>query len=196
MPTKGSRVPVREALLEAAYVLFSRNGIRAVGVDSIIARAGVAKMSFYRYFPSKDDLVLAFLDRREKVWTFDWLASEMKTRAASPADQLLVIFDMFDEWFQSDDYDGCSFIRTMLETFGPAEKQEVLSAARSHLANVRVMVQRAAEEAHLPRPGELAFDWQMLMSGSIVAASYGDKRAAKRARAMGELLLASKYRKD
>jgi AcrR family transcriptional regulator len=191
MPTRGSSKPVREALIEVAYELFSRNGIRPVGVDSIIARAGVAKMSFYRYFPSKDRLVLAFLDRREKVWTYEWLAGEMKTRAAAPVDRLLVIFDIFDEWFQRDGYEGCSFIRTMLETLVP-EENEVLGAARSHLANLRLMVQRVAEEAALPRPDELASDWQLLMSGSIVAASYGDKGAAIRARAMGELLLASR----
>jgi AcrR family transcriptional regulator len=195
MPSKGSSRPVREALIEAAYELFSRNGIRGVGVDSIIARAGVAKMSFYRYFPSKDHLVLAFLDRREKIWTYEWLVAEMKGRAAAPADQLLVIFDIFDEWFQRKDFEGCSFIRTMLETLAP-EQNEVLGAARSHFANVRLMLQRVAEEANLPRPVEFAFEWQILMSGSIVAAADGDKLAGKHAREVGEILLAQAYRKE
>jgi AcrR family transcriptional regulator len=59
--------PVRERILETSYELFSRRGIRAVGVDELIERAGVAKASLYRHFPSKDDLVVAFLERREHL---------------------------------------------------------------------------------------------------------------------------------
>jgi AcrR family transcriptional regulator len=58
----------RQRILDTAYDLFSHRGIRAVGTDELIERAGVAKATFYRHFPSKDDLVLAFLDQRERVW--------------------------------------------------------------------------------------------------------------------------------
>src|SRR5713101_3141881 len=71
----------RERILEAAYDLFSREGIRAVGIDSIIERSGVARMTLYRHFRSKDDLVLAFLERREARWTRDWLQREAERRA-------------------------------------------------------------------------------------------------------------------
>jgi hypothetical protein len=63
----------RERVLAAAYDLFSHKGVRGVGVDSIIASAGVAKMTFYRHFPAKENLVLAFLRRREQLWTLGWL---------------------------------------------------------------------------------------------------------------------------
>ena len=67
----------RERILEAAYPLFSRSGIRAVGVDTIVEAAGVAKMTLYRNFPSKDDLALAFLEMREERWTRAWLWTEV-----------------------------------------------------------------------------------------------------------------------
>ena len=64
----------RERILETAYDLFSRQGTRAVGVDTIIAGSGVAKMTLYRNFASKDDLIVAFLERREERWTRAWLS--------------------------------------------------------------------------------------------------------------------------
>lgn len=186
--TRRSSAVVREKLVDAAYELFSRQGIRAVGVDTIIARAGVAKMTFYRHFPSKEDLVLAFLDRREQVWTRGWLEEEIKRRASTPRDQLLTIFELFEEWFQRDDFEGCSFIDTMLETQGNPESR-VLSATRSHLAKIRLLVQSLAVEAGLREPRELAWSVQLIMAGSIVAARYGDPEAARRARRSAEMLI-------
>ncbi|MDQ6877428.1 MAG: TetR/AcrR family transcriptional regulator [Candidatus Dormibacteraeota bacterium] len=184
MVTKRS---VRENLLTAAYELFSQKGIKAVGVDEIIGRAGVAKMTFYRHFPTKDDLVLAFLERREQLWTREWLEAEISKRGGSPKERLLTIFDIFDEWFNRNDFEACSFIRTMFETLAP-EESRVLSASRAYLANIRDVVQRLAEEAEVPRPAELAAKWQLLMAGSIVAAAYGDRKAARHAKETAELL--------
>ena len=76
----GGRPSARERILDTAYELFSRHGTRAVGVDRIIAECGIAKMTLYRNFPSKDDLILAFLERREELWTRAWLQAE----AAAP----------------------------------------------------------------------------------------------------------------
>jgi AcrR family transcriptional regulator len=75
----------RERVLETAYRLFSRHGTRAVGVDRIIAESGVAKMTLYRNFASKDDLILAFLELREERWTRGWLQDTVEARAATPA---------------------------------------------------------------------------------------------------------------
>ena len=63
-------------------------------------------MTLYRHFGSKDALVLAFLDRREARWTKDWLQHEVERRAVDPAERLLAIFDVFDEWFQREDFEG------------------------------------------------------------------------------------------
>jgi len=160
-----------------------------VGIDTIIARAGVAKMSFYRHFPSKDELVLAFLQKREQLWTHEWLEAEVNRRAVTPRKRLLAIFDVFDEWFQREDFEGCSFINVLLEVVDadhPARQ-----ATTSHLANIRVLLRALAEGAGVARSDDFARKWHILMKGSIVAAGEGDRLAARRAQEVGRLLLAA-----
>jgi AcrR family transcriptional regulator len=178
----------RQRVLGAAYDLFSRQGIRSVGVDTIIAQAGVAKMTFYRHFPTKDDLVLAFLEKREQLWTHEWLEAEVKRRATSPRRQLLAIFDVFDEWFHRRDFEGCSFINVLIETVEPGP---VRKASAWHLANIRVFLRMLAQGAGAADPDDFARKWHVLMKGSIVAAGEGDRLAARRARDVGKVLLAS-----
>jgi AcrR family transcriptional regulator len=105
----------RERILLTAYDLFARNGIRAVGVDRIVAESGVAKTTLYRHFASKDDLVVAALALREELWSRDWLEREVEQRGGPAAARLLAIFDVFGEWFRTDDYEGCLFTRALLE---------------------------------------------------------------------------------
>jgi AcrR family transcriptional regulator len=177
----------RERILDTAYDLFSHHGIRAVGVDRIIATSGVAKMSLYRHFQSKEALVLAFLQEREKRWTMEWLHAEVTGRAEDGAGRMLAIFDVFDEWFQQDDFEGCSFINVLLE-FGDVD-HPIRVASTGHLATIRGLVQEFAAETAVADPEGVACQWHILMKGSIVAAGEGDRLAAKRAQALGELLL-------
>ncbi len=180
-------IGARQRILESAYELFSRRGIRAVGIEEILERARVAKATLYRHFPSKDDLVLAFLEQREQLWTRDWVEREARSRATKPDEQLLAIFDAFDEWFHKDDFEGCSFINVMLECADrnhPIGKASIL-----HLANIRSLLTQLATEAGLRDPDTFAHSWHILMKGSIVAAGEGDQNAAKRAKAMGRALI-------
>jgi AcrR family transcriptional regulator len=184
-PTGG----VRDRILAAAYALFSRHGIRAVGVDAIIRESGVAKMTLYRHFPSKDDLVLAFLGRRETLWGTVWLRAEVERRASKPRDRLLAIFDVFGEWFRVPGFEGCSFINVMLETTD--RHSPIRKASVECLARVRASVQELAAAAGVGDPADFAAKWHILMKGSIVAAAEGDVDAARRAREVGALLLAA-----
>ena len=177
----------RERILEAAYPLFSRSGIRAVGVDTIVEAAGVAKMTLYRNFPSKEDLALAFLALREERWTRAWLWSEVSQRADEPTERLLAIFDVFGEWFARDDFEGCSFINVLLEQ--DTLDDPVREASVKHLANIRELIQELAEQAGIDDPDAFSRQWHILMKGSIVAAGEGDRDAALRARELGVLLL-------
>jgi AcrR family transcriptional regulator len=176
----------RERILTAAYELFARRGIRDVGVDEVIERAGVAKASLYRHFPSKNDLVIAFLELREERWTVDWVEAEARRRGATPEEQLLAVFDLFDEWFHRVDFEACSFINVLLE-MGPAHPAGAASV--QHLANIRSIVSELAEEAGLREPDSFARSWHILMKGSIVSAAEGDTEAAQRARSMARLLI-------
>jgi len=187
-PITGATRNARERILDTAYELFSRNGIRAVGVDRIIAESGVAKMTLYRHFGSKDELVLEFLRRREQRWTQEWLQAEVEQRADDPAERLLAIFDVFDAWFRTDDFDGCSFINVLLELTDRASP--VRRATVGHLATIRSFLQRLAADAGVADPEDFARRWHILMKGSIVAAGEGDREAARRAQAIGKLLLA------
>jgi AcrR family transcriptional regulator len=176
----------RERILDAAYELFSRRAIRDVGIDEVIERAGVAKATLYRHFPSKDDLVIAFLERREERWTIAWVEAEARRRGTTPEEQLLAIFELFDEWFHRDDFEACSFINVLLE-MGPGHP--VGRASVRHLESIRSVVSRLAEEAGLRDPESFARSWHILMKGSIVSASEGDAEAAQRARSMAQLLI-------
>jgi AcrR family transcriptional regulator len=177
----------RESVLKTAYELFSRHGTRAVGVDRIIEESGVAKMTLYRNFASKDDLILAFLERREAQWTRAWLQSEVQARADTPGGRLLATFDTLGEWFCKEGFEGCSFINVMLEVTEPGHP--VRAAAVTHLAAIRAFLAGLAEEAGVADPDAFARQWHILMKGSLVAAGEGDVHAAARARELGELLL-------
>ena len=182
------QITARDRILESAYDLFSRHGVRAVGVDEVIKRASVAKATLYRHFASKDDLVLTFLQQREELWTKDWVEAEARRRGSTGEEQLLAIFDLFDEWFQRDDFEGCSFINVLLEM---NDRETAIGGASAvHLANIRSIIETLAREAGLRDPEQFAHSWHILMKGSIVAAGEGDSQAAKRAQAMGRLLIA------
>ncbi|WAL67501.1 TetR/AcrR family transcriptional regulator [Amycolatopsis cynarae] len=183
-----TRSDARERIVTTAYDLFSRRGIRGVGIDEVIARSGVAKATLYRHFPSKEALVLAFLDRREQLWTVGFVEAQARRRGETPVDRLLAIFDVFDGWFRRrEEFDTCSFINVLLE-MGPAHP--LGQASIRYLANIRALVRTLAEEAGLADPEGFAHSWHILMKGSIVAATEGDLDAALRARDMGRDLLA------
>ena len=177
---------VRTRILDTAYDLFSKRGVRAVGIDEVIEKADVAKATLYRHFPSKDELVLAFLQRREQRWTYEWLAADATRRGSSPQEQLLAIFDVFDEWFRREDFEGCSFINILLE-MGP--DHPLGTASTTHLQNIRSFLSDLATQAGIADPEAFARAWHILMNGSIVAAMEGDHEAAQRAKTLAQLLL-------
>ena len=148
----------------------------------------MAKRTLYRHFASKDDLIVEFLRLREERWTKDWLQGEVERRATLPDERLLAIFDVFHDWFQQDDLEGCSFINVLLEVDDRASP--VRKASVDHLAEIRVFLTRLAVEAGIEHPDDFARRWHILMKGSIVAAQEGDREAAHRAQEVGKLVLA------
>ncbi len=176
----------RQRLIKAAYDLFSRDGVSQVGIDTILAKSGCAKASLYSNFKTKVDLAIAFLDRREAVWTRGWLESEIKRRASTPEGRLLAIFDVFDGWFQKKSFEGCSFINVLLES---KLDSPVRKAAAIHLAKIRAIVRGLAEEANLRESEKFAQAWHMLMKGSIVSAGEGNRNAARDAKCAARLVL-------
>ena len=183
-PVAGS---TRERILDAAYELFSRHGTQSVGINAVIAHAGVAKRTLYRHFESKDELVVEFLRLREERWTKNWLHGEVERRATAPDERLLAIFDVFHDWFQREDMEGCSFVNVLLEV--DDRTSPVRDAAVEHLAAIREFLATLAREAGIEDPEAFARRWHILMKGSIVSAQEGDLEAARRAQEVGRVLL-------
>ena len=105
----------RDRILETAFALFYARGIRAVGVDLIIAESGVAKATFYKHFPAKDQLVLAYLDKVDGVWSGQ-LRTAAEAAGEAADDQLVGMFDALVSACRRDGYRGCAFINAAAES--------------------------------------------------------------------------------
>jgi AcrR family transcriptional regulator len=177
----------RERIITTAYDLFTRRGIGAVGVDEVVEKSDVAKTTLYRHFPSKEDLVLAFLEEREQQWTVEVMDRQPRKRADDPEGQLLAIFDVMDDWFhRRTDYEACSFIKVLFEM---GAEGRVGDACIAHLNNIRDIVRTRAELAGLRNATEFAWSFNILIKGSIVCAAEGDPDAARRAKAIAAWLI-------
>lgn len=186
MTTPATSSP-RDRILETAAQLFYGQGIRAVGVDTIIAQAQVAKMSFYKHFPSKADLVLAFLSKRDADWRA-WLEGAVPRLAPRVKDRPLAVFDALAERFETKDFRGCAFINTMVETAN--REDEAHRAAATHKAAVQTYLAKLLVEAG--HPSGLAEDLLLLMDGAVVAAvRKGSSDPAHRAKALAATILAA-----
>jgi AcrR family transcriptional regulator len=176
----------RERTLLTAYELFRSHGVTAVGVDRIVAEAGVAKTTLYRHFRSKEELVLAVLGRHEQVWTVGWLERVSLDGGDPPEARILAIFDAFGDWFRQETYRGCLFTNVALEERAGSP---VLTDAIAKLKQVREVIATLADEAGIADPTEFALRIQMLLFGAIVEAVIGDLDVARSAREVARLLL-------
>jgi AcrR family transcriptional regulator len=109
-----STLKARDRILLTAHELFYRHGIRATGVDRLISESGVAKLTFYRHFPSKDDLVLAFLEYRHDLW-MGWFEDALARHGATPGGGLAPVCGALREWFAKPEFRGCAFINAVAE---------------------------------------------------------------------------------
>jgi AcrR family transcriptional regulator len=170
----------RDHLVETALGLFMRDGFHATGIDAILAEAGVAKMTLYNHFKSKDELILAALRLRDEQF-LEWLVSAVEARADKPRGRLLALFGALDEWINRPDFSGCAFINASAEYGRPDDP--IHQAAAEHKRQVRDYIRRIAESAGAADADSLADILNLLMEGAIVSAYVGGKRdAAKLAR--------------
>jgi AcrR family transcriptional regulator len=179
------RPDLRARILDTAAELFYRDGIRSVGVDRIAAESGVAKMTLYYHFRSKDDLVAAWLRRRDEEW-MRWLEAAVERRNGN---SLLGVFEALREWFETPDFRGCAFINAHAELgwSSPAATEIVASHKRS-LAEYLARLARAEGVAD---PDALARKLLLLADGAIVTASIQrDPRVADDAREAAAELIA------
>ena len=165
--TPAQPIAPRDRILKVASKLFYQHGIRAVGVDTIIAQSAVAKMTFYKHFKSKDLLVLEFLKRRDELWRA-WFERTVLQLAPKPENRPLAIFDALEQRFSSKDFRGCAFINTMVEMADGEHSAH--QAAAEHKRKVQQMIRSLLSEAGVKKAEALALAFLLLMDGAIVTA--------------------------
>jgi AcrR family transcriptional regulator len=179
--------PRRDELVDRALELFYRHGFHATGIDRVLAESGVAKMTLYKHFRSKDELILAALRRRDERFR-SWFMREVERRGRSARERLLVVFDILQTWFQSRDFRGCLFVNAAAEFHD--RDDPIHAAASEHKRLIRDFLAELAREAGAKDPGGLASALNLLMEGAIsVAHVAGDESAAGDARRTAERLI-------
>jgi AcrR family transcriptional regulator len=176
---------VATRLLDAAEELFYARGIQAVGIDEVVRKAGVATKTLYAHFGSKDGLVQAYLQRRDRRWN-DWLRGEV---LAAPAGQgrVAAVFDALGRWFAQPDFNGCAFINVAGEL---ATSPAARAAAAEHKTTLRALLAEVADGAGTADPAALADHLMLLVEGAIVTAHVEqDTAAAARAATAAAVLL-------
>jgi AcrR family transcriptional regulator len=164
-----------DRILDTATALFYAEGLK-VGIDRIIAEANVAKASFYRHFPSKDELVVAFLQRRHTTW-MAWFTGRLEALCAERRPALALVADVLGEWFAEPTFRGCAFINAVADI---GLSGEALAVAQSHKDELRDCLEALALRAGHVNAGALADEALVIVEGAIVRAHMtGDPAAAE-----------------
>jgi AcrR family transcriptional regulator len=177
----------RQRILDTADRLFYAEGVRAVGIDRIIAESGAAKMTLYSHFRSKDDLILVVLQYREEQF-MRWFGQSMERHIEAGESRLTALFAALKEWFETPTFRGCAFINASVELADA--KHPGFLFARQHKERFHAFLARLIEETLSAAAARLAPAIAVLIEGAIVTAVIeGSPKAADVARDAALLLL-------
>jgi AcrR family transcriptional regulator len=181
MPARASaKVAMEQRILETADRLFYRQGIRVVGVDTVAAEIGISKRTLYNYFPSKDDLIVAYLSRR--------LRPIEVSDDDPPAEQILADFDRLEKAMRSDGYRGCPFMNAVAELADPTHAAHKIAVA--HKDKRRTLFRTLLKKLRARDPDNLATQLMILGEGAVAQALvHGDPKMASIAREAARVLL-------
>lgn len=182
----------RERLVAAAVELFYRQGFGAVGVDQVVTTAGVTKTTFYKHFESKDDLMVAAVQRRDEWESLAWDRAVRKLAGDDPARQLLAMLDVMDLWFNDPDFHGCMFMNTAAEFPNPHDP--VHQAAAAHRQRSRDHYRDLAKAAGADATASETFAdcFTALIEGALILRqTHGRNDAARVVRPAVEQLMAA-----
>lgn len=175
---------VRDIIVDSADRLYYAKGIQSVGMDELRSAAGVSLKRLYSEFPSKEDIVLAVMERRHELWTTG--VSALVDDAETPRDRLLAIYDYLAGWFSDDSFRGCGFINAFGELGGVSPA--VATITREHKASFQDYVADLVADAGAP--ASLAPQLAILAEGAqTTAAITGSPEAALHARRAAETLI-------
>ncbi len=177
----------RDVLLEAALRLFTREGFHAVGIDRILAEAGVAKMTLYKHFASKQDLIVAALAHKDAQF-FAWFSATLEARGGNARERLLNVFDVLGEWFGAETFHGCLFVKAAGEY--PDLEDPVHQCAAEYKRRMFGLLTDLSTAAGAPSPRLLAQRLMLLVEGATVLAQVlGGREAARQARDTAALIV-------
>ena len=154
----------RERILAAASVLFAENGVAQTGVDTLIEAAQVAKATFYRHFPSKEALIVAWLRDPRTRW-FDRVRARAEAEASTPRELIARFFDGVADWLEADDFVGCPYLNTSVEISDPAHP--AAKAVREHLAEIGAYLEERVAAAGHADAARLARELHAMLAGAI-----------------------------
>lgn len=159
-----SECSARERILLTAHDLFYRDGVRATGIDKVIAEAKVTKVTFYRHFPSKNDLICAYLEYRHDLW-MAWFEDAI-SRYSTEYQGLMVLVPVLKEWFDKPIYRGCAFINSVSELGGVLPN--VIEISSRHKRDMMLTIAKLLPDTE--RREELANAAAIAVDGAIVKA--------------------------
>jgi AcrR family transcriptional regulator len=172
--------PKRDHLLDTAFRLFYRDGYHAVGIDTILAEAKLAKMTLYHHFASKEELIVAALDRRSDEIQ-EAVQAALAKAGSSPRKRLAALFDHYEAWFSAKDFNGCAFIRAVAE-YPQVDSPVHQAVVRRKQRSIQLLREILADYG-VTGPDVLAEQIYLLIEGAVVSAhTFGDPAAANRAR--------------
>lgn len=160
----------RERLLQTASQLFYAHGVSRVGINEVIRAAGIARMTLYYHFSSKEELVREVLRLRVRKWQ-EWLVQAVESRASEPREQLLAVFDVLDDLFSTPDFRGCSALKFSADATESDAELGVI--AQGHKAFVLDYLEALARRLPCRQPAELARGLLLLQNGATVLAHLG-----------------------
>ncbi|WP_017314321.1 TetR/AcrR family transcriptional regulator [Mastigocladopsis repens] len=171
---------IYDRILETASQLFYQKGIQHVGINEVIAASDVAKRTFYKYFPSKDQLILEVMRYREKQW-LKWFQKAVEERGKTAKEKLLATFDVLGEWYAQPDFRGCPFINAVLEIADANHPAHYVSISLREA--IRTHIMKLAIEAGVRHPETFSQQYLLLIGGaSLMATIEGTPAGANYAR--------------
>lgn len=183
----------RDRLIDTAMALFNRYGFHATGVDRIVAAAKVAKKTLYSHFPSKEDLILAALARKEAAFT-EKFAPAVLASSPEPRQRLLALFEMAKNWYSDPDFYGCLFVNAAVEYSEPGHP--VNACARRFKSELRSFIRAQAVAGGAKDPDQLADQIALLFEGATTVAQVSARPdAATTAKQIAETLVDLAFRK-
>jgi len=157
---------LREKILSTASNLFQTQGINSTGVDNIVAVAGTTKMTLYKYFRSKEVLILEVLEKGHQDFQ-SWLSNKVNSSANKPSEKLQKLFDFIEEWVTSPDFHGMGFIKASAEF--PNEENPVHQLSSDQSRQFRQYISTLASEADIQDPDGLALQLSLIFEGAVQA---------------------------